>query len=122
MNIDTVEMSIFHQPDDPTLGLVHYLPLFDPTVSVNDHFSNQHICVFSIYPNSATDQIMISSRELLNRIEVFDLSEEILFSIREINSGFFKISLSELMSEIYFAKCADSKGMTKTLKFLKISN
>jgi parallel beta-helix repeat protein len=121
MNIDTVEMGIFHQPDDPTLGTVHYLPLFDPTVSLNDRYSSRQADLFSLHPNPANDHIIFSSSEPLTMIEIFDLSGEKLFSYGGINSEHFKINLTDFKPGIYFAKFTDRQGMSETLKFLKIS-
>lgn len=51
-NIDSVEMVIFHQPDDPTLGFVSYLPILNPLGSerLPDPTHNENL-ILNVYPN-----------------------------------------------------------------------
>ena len=54
MDPDSVEMRIFHQPDDPTLGWVDYQPLFFPPVGIVDNAGSvKSQLVEIIYPNPA---------------------------------------------------------------------
>lgn len=47
---DTVEMYIFHQPDEPSLGFVDYLPIKDYFTSVPEQY-DESCSVFTIFPN-----------------------------------------------------------------------
>ncbi len=57
MDPDTVEMHVFHQVDDPSLGLVDFLPLYNPPVGINE------LTVagpsMEIYPNPALDKVYL---------------------------------------------------------------
>jgi len=54
-NYDTIEMHIFHQPDDPSLGLVDFLPLYIPPVGIETHTQNHNFLIASVFPNPAND-------------------------------------------------------------------
>jgi hypothetical protein len=53
---DTVEMYIFHQPDEPSLGLVDYLPLKDYFTSIPEKGDDQFSSM-KIFPNPARTEI-----------------------------------------------------------------
>jgi hypothetical protein len=103
MNIDTVEMSIFHQPDDPNLGLVHYLPLFDPTVSVNDHLPKQNSPAVFVFPNPTSGKISIFglAKNEVADLQLFTLSGSPVYSSFSISTS-QKMDLSGLPRAIYF--------------------
>lgn len=102
MNIDTVEMGIFHQPDDPTLGAVNYLPLFDPTVPVQDQLFNQNRQPVFIFPNPANNRITIKGIPH-NEISLLQAhSADGSFSCTFSNfSGQKEIDISSLQRGIY---------------------
>jgi len=83
-NPDTVEMHIFHQPDDPSLGLIEYLPLYNPPVGLVDFSGEENHTVFSVYPNPAKGYFYLMINEDLNpvdeplRAEILTLSGETL--------------------------------------------
>jgi len=52
-NPDTVEMNIFHQHDDPSLGLINYLPLYSPPVGMDEISNPDNEAKFLVYPNPA---------------------------------------------------------------------
>lgn len=55
---DTAEMHIFHQPDDPQLGLVDFLPMYDPPVSIRESRTGLKGQI-TVFPNPASDAINI---------------------------------------------------------------
>jgi hypothetical protein len=57
---DTVESYIFHQPDDPSLGLVHYLPLLNPVNAEVTFDSSKNQQPVTLFPNPADQFIEIS--------------------------------------------------------------
>jgi hypothetical protein len=88
MDPDSVEMHIFHQPDDPTLGLVDYLPLYFPPVGIAENNAVTHFKILeSVYPNPAKDYFFIKfTNELwINRekpcLEIMNVKGEILEDI-----------------------------------------
>jgi len=109
-DLDTVEMHIFHQPDDFTLGLVDYLPIKDFITKVNNFhpFENSSFC---IYPNPVSEKIHLNlSREINTKqllIQVYDLSGQIVKTF----DGYSKnkaISISEIKSGTYMLKVSGS--------------
>lgn len=50
VNPDSIENHIFHQPDDPSLGLVDYLPYFDFT-GVDESGKYSESTWFNVFPN-----------------------------------------------------------------------
>jgi parallel beta-helix repeat protein len=62
-DVDMVEEHIFHQPDDPTLGFVDYLPILPGPVGFEELSASETNNHFSIYPNPAQDFILIELDE-----------------------------------------------------------
>ncbi len=93
-----VEDHIFHQPDDPTLGLVDYMPMYSPPVSISeiDRTSKR---VFSVSPNPAEKHTFINILEDVNNdlhVALFDMSGRLMDTFRienpEINQKYeFKV-------------------------------
>jgi len=75
---DTVEMYIFHFPDDPALGLVDYLPIKDFFTGSNS-IKHEEPFELTIFPNPADQQIKII---LPNDI---DTSSEYILQLLDIN-------------------------------------
>lgn len=51
-NLDTIELHIFHKPDNPALGFVDYLPIFIPIGIVNNsNIVPQLFKLYDAYPN-----------------------------------------------------------------------
>ncbi len=59
-NIDTVEMYIFHQPDDPSLGFVDYIPIKD-FFTGSPAIKSIEPLQLKIYPNPANKTVFIES-------------------------------------------------------------
>jgi len=57
-DLDTIEMHIFHEPDDPSLGFVDYLPIKD-TITGYDEIPSPSKVNFYIYPNPARGEIFL---------------------------------------------------------------
>ncbi|MFP4470456.1 MAG: right-handed parallel beta-helix repeat-containing protein [Bacteroidales bacterium] len=80
---DTVEMHIFHQPDDPELGPVNFLPLYNPPVNIRElSFTNKQM-VKQIFPNPAFDHVnlVFNEHSKMNNplvVELYNLSGEFL--------------------------------------------
>lgn len=89
---DVVEEHIFHQPDDPSLGLVDYLPLYSPPVSINEPGveSNDFI---SVYPNPASKHVNLNVGKAFTEtglpveVEICDVSGRVLKSLKLQNGA-----------------------------------
>ena len=71
----------------------------------------------SLYPNPANDYINFKTSKKIEKITLFNvLGEEVLS--KEVNSQYFNIDISILISGSYFAKLM-SNGQSKTIKLVK---
>lgn len=88
-DMDTVEMHIFHEPDDASLGFVDYLPIKDYITGYMDlYFLNQP--KIGIYPNPAGEKIFITGLDELTEndylIQVYNLSGQLVETFQEITT------------------------------------
>lgn len=92
MDPDSVEMRIYHQPDDPSLGLVDYLPIYNPPVGVDENAGEAKLKLAeAIYPNPANGYFYLKLKDELKDsdekplVEIFGLNGEKLsaFEIQE---------------------------------------
>ena len=79
------------------------------------NFSNNTI---SFYPNPTNDIINVSSSETIERITVYNLLGQEVFS-KEINSNDFKLDINNQASGTYIAKI-NSKGKSQSIKLIKL--
>ncbi len=75
------------------------------SVNVNENYNTAPI---SIYPNPATDQIIISGVQQVQLIEVYDLSGRLLITDQNVNS----ISISTLPAAMYHIRITTSSGVS----------
>ncbi len=92
---DSVEMHIFHQPDDPSLGLIEFLPIFLPPVSIDESSTRISENNFSIYPNPAQGWFYLKNNSQSNF-----LNSALEIEIRSINGELLqKLTLPSLEAE-----------------------
>jgi len=122
-NPDTVELHIFHQPDDPTLGLINYLPLYSPPVGMDEISNPDNEAKFLVYPNPAKAYffIEIKNQELpednfLN-VEIFNASGKLIKSTQFSGNGnLYKIELPEYYAGMSIVKISSGDyTLTKKL-------
>jgi hypothetical protein len=121
MNQDSVEMHIVHQPDDPSLGLVEFLPLYDPFVDVQELFihSSPEI-VSNIFPNPASNYFYVDINPDFNyrEISVFDATGKILSDANvTVHENRIRVSLPANYSGFVFVTIA-ADGQKQTSKVL----
>jgi len=112
MDSDSVEMQIFHQPDDPTLGVVNYLPLYDPTVNIVDfQLDNAKRLTFSIYPNPTSARIFISGENVdeIYTLSLFDGANRLIRK-SPIHGDLNLLDLSGIISGNYFLLITSPTG------------
>lgn len=112
MDSDSVEMHIFHQPDDPALGIVNYLPLYDPTVNIADYqLDDAGRVMFNFYPNPASDKIFISAKNFdeAYALSLFDGNGRLIRK-STLNGELNELDLSGIVSGSYLLQIASAKG------------
>jgi len=107
-NTDTVEMYIFHQPDEPSLGFVDYLPIKDYLTGETESFSTRDFnLIKSFYPNPAAfEGTMVFSKKVsgkIKEIEVFNSSGRRLLNFKTEKER-YRINTSELPDGLYLIK------------------
>lgn len=119
-NLDSVEMVIFHQPDDETLGLVDYLPIGDTLVTQLDGVM-MHDAPF-LFPNPADSYLTVQIPEdftTANELSVTLLNmngQEV--KQMKINDSLIKIDLAGIVPGLYFIEISDHIHRITT-KFIK---
>lgn len=110
-DLDSVEMHIFHEPDDASLGFVDYLPIKD-FITGGDNFHPFEKSGLYIYPNPAGEKIYLNLSQEINErimlIQVYDLSGLLVttFEGYSKNNG---LSVSELKSGTYMLKISGNQ-------------
>lgn len=121
MDPDSVEMHIFHQPDDPTLGLVDYLPLYYPPVTISENPTNyQFGLIEDIFPNPADNHFFIKFNSGVKveevTLEVISLTGSVMksFNIENIE-WLVKVSIGQKFSGIFIIQ-AKYEGVVDAMK------
>ncbi len=94
--------------DDITLHRV-----YDPTVGVSENAS----VMCSVYPNPATEVIMVNSGNTVNHYEVYTITGAMVMS-KPVDEKSFSVNVSELPTGTYLLKMT-SEGMVQTQRFVK---
>ena len=119
-DLDTIEMHIFHEPDDESLGFVDYLPIKD-YITGYEKLSSLNPSKIIIYPNPAGEKIFLNFSEEISDgqffIQIFDLTGQIIktFSFYSELNG---LDISELKSGTYTIRIS-TKNLTDSSKFIK---
>lgn len=108
---DEVEDRIYHQSDDPSLGLVDYLPLYSPPVFISETGIATSNTWFSVSPNPAGDYTNIHIDNALagpTKADLFDASGKCIDEFQfDGSASVVRINLD---------------GQTKGMLFLKITS
>jgi len=105
MDTDSVEMHIFHQPDDPTLGFVDYLPLFDIYTGLNNKTRTSTEFITSIFPNPANEHLNVNIVTNIKsvRVQMIDGLGRLVFS-QEYSENNLTIPVNDFEDGVYFLK------------------
>ncbi|RLD61388.1 MAG: hypothetical protein DRJ05_02715 [Bacteroidetes bacterium] len=118
-NLDTVEMNIFHQPDDASLGFVDYLPIKDYITSVPEVEINNTV-LFEIYPNPANNFINLvfnGDESLFREISIYNSTGKMVKSFKAEKQK-LKLDIFVLPKGIYFLEIWNGEkiGFQKFIK------
>jgi len=117
-NIDSVEMVIVHQPDNPSLGFVSYLPILIPVGNeVLPDPSDQENLILNVYPNPVSREgFVYLNRKLVSgpfvQYSILNLQG------RKVNRGSatshhdrIRINVSDIDAGLYFLNITTGAGM-----------
>jgi len=111
MDPEVVEAHIFHQPDNASLGMVDYLPLYDIYTGITENQTkNLPVLIRKISPNPASDEVLIKlnpeiriSGKIL--VEIFTLDGKILSSENlEPNGNTVQMHVNFIPEGLYFVR------------------
>jgi hypothetical protein len=105
-NEQEVEDHIFHQYDNPDLGLVTFIPFvgYDAVNESND-------TAFDVYPNPVSDGIFTLSLEksLPSEVVIYNVKGQIVKS-QQIDNKVNTINVEDLESGVYFVEIKNVEG------------
>jgi len=119
-DLDTIEMHIFHEPDDTSLGFVDYLPIKDFITGYTNYLNPIKSEIF-IYPNPVGEKIFLTGlNELKNMdysVHVYDLSGQLVLLYKDASTK-NSLDVSELKSGAYTLKVSSGNfiGIGKFIK------
>lgn len=110
-DLSAIENVIFHQVDDPSLGLVDYS---NPacTLGVN----NQEQATIAIYPNPVEDLLFWQTNHPIQQIEIFSMNGEKQMQLSPKNAA---ISVKHLAKGVYLVQLTTQKGEVIRNKMIK---
>lgn len=125
--IDSVEAHIFHQPDNPALGYVDYLPIRTTTGIANPVVNIDGYEFLELYPNPFNPEVMIRFKiktDGFTRIKVYDLLGREVFVIANeyMKAGEYERNwLSKgLASSVYIVRLETQTGsLAKKIAIVK---
>ena len=89
----------------------------DGSQGINDKKIDEQL--ISIYPNPATDQLTVISKQLsMNEVQITDIQGRIVYQYNESFTGTKTIDISGLQSGVYFVKFVNGNNCV-TKKFVK---
>lgn len=94
---------------DPVTDDYHYrIILGDPTVGIEDHILSFNT---QVYPNPATDVVMVKSDAEINSVKVFNFAGQIVANDNVSNSKFYQVNTSNFETGIYFFQIETNEGV-----------
>ena len=124
MDPEVVEAHIFHQPDNASLGLVDYFPLYDIYTGITENFSQKvPVLIRNISPNPASNEVLIKlnpeifvSGNLL--VEILSLDGKILSSESfEPSNNTVQMQVNFIPEGLYLVRIKSGE-MVEAKKFL----
>ncbi len=108
--LESAELVISHNVDDPELGLV----IFDPLDPCGVPSALREITVkdfVQMYPNPARTNVSILAEKSFSTIEIFDLSGRQILQRKIADRTFFDLPVSDLASGLYVVRVAGTDWM-----------
>jgi hypothetical protein len=119
-DLDSVELVIFHYPDDESLGFVDYLPIMDSLTTEIPRIESRDQP--AIFPNPADSFIRLERPGIFKgsgmiRVQVFNATGQPVFRER-LEETTLRIDISDLARGNYVIEMSDGKSIF-TAKFMK---
>jgi hypothetical protein len=99
----SAEKAVFKVSCSPSTGIMSY---------------NQNVSSLNLFPNPSNGDLYIQSNINYNKIEVFSLQGQLVFSLK---SGTSKIDVSNFENGFYFIVLSNEIGQTITQRFVKMN-
>jgi hypothetical protein len=118
INPSVVELHIFHQPDNPELGLVTYLPLALGPLGITEPAPSLPEIITEIYPNPTTRSFFLEiqnseiSGTLASGLQLFDAVGRMIAIDVDKQSNGYKVFLKETYQGIAFLKITSANKTT----------
>ena len=117
-----------YQGQDIYVAIVHYNCTNQFMVNVDDILLNRvyvnyvgvdesAACKLNIYPNPASERLLVENDVTVNRYEIYNIMGEMLMS-KPVGAKRFRVDVSELPAGTYLIKTI-SEGMLQTKRFVK---
>jgi hypothetical protein len=116
----SVESHIFHQPDDPTLGFVDYLPLYDIYTGLDEKTNSAPKLITRLFPNPANEflNIQLTGAGSSCNVQLSDITGKLVFS-RECADGQITIPVNDFEDGMYLLKVSRGGSCEKQKVILK---
>ncbi len=99
--------------EDVFIFMLDDIKVNKPVSSVDENA----IAALSLYPNPATDMIVISSGSAIGKVDIYNAAGALVYSSQASDSSNFRYNVSSLEAGIYFAKVETSDG-AKVMRFI----
>ena len=93
-----------------------YLDVDDILLTNYDAVPENEVNLLSVYPNPATDKVVVTSEVSVNRYDIYDVAGAIVMG-NEVNASEFDVNVSELPAGAYIIRIY-SEGLVQTKRFV----
>ncbi len=104
-------MGIFHKTDSESLGLVEYLPLYNPNQS---NIIKENTLQVRIFPNPTHDYVQVEGKASKYSLQFYSLNGQMAREFHCKNRE--KISTTSLQPGIYMVRIQSNRGEHTTRK------
>ena len=93
-----------------------YLDVDDIAVGIGDAVNETEANIMSVYPNPATEKLVVTSEAIVNEYTVYDVTGAAVMS-NKVNNNTFEINVDNLAAGVYYIRIY-SNGLVQSKKFV----